>query len=421
MGAKVILRTTAGPLNGQTFSFDSHDTFLFGRAEDCHARLAENDRTASRHHFLLEVSPPAARLRDLGSLNGTYVNARKYGARGAAETPEEAARKQYPQVDLKHGDEIRVGESVFTLEVQGAPAATEVSLCAECGGPSPCSRCQPEAPAKSIAKAEMKSGYELGRQLGEGGMGAVYQARRLSDGAQVAVKVMLSQVAVHAAARDRFLREIAILSKLRHPRCVELLDCGVSQNTFFFVMELCPGGSLDALGILPLDRLAPLLDEALEGLVYAHGAGFVHRDLKPQNVLLERRGGGAKLADFGLAKSFEQAGFSGFTATGGFAGTTRYMAREQITNYKYVKPATDVWSLAATAYMVLTGQFPREFPDGRDPVEVILRQSPTPIRHHLPSLPARVAEVLDRALADKLSERYLDASEFRRAWREAFR
>lgn len=412
MGARVILRTTAGPLKGQDFAFDSHDTFLFGRADDCHARLAENDRTASRHHFLLEVSPPAARLRDLGSLNGTWVNDHKYGSRGAAETPEEAARKQYPQVDLRDGDEIRVGETVFRLEVEGAPAPTEFS--AESSPP-------PEPPAKSLAKAEMKSGYELGRQLGEGGMGAVYQATRLADGAQVAVKVMLSQVAVHAAARDRFLREIAILAKLRHPRCVELLDCGVSENTFFFVMELCPGGSLDQLGILPLDRLAPLLDEALEGLVYAHGAGFVHRDLKPQNVLLERRGAGAKLADFGLAKSFEQAGFSGFTATGGFAGTTRFMAREQITNYKYVKPATDVWSLGATAYVALTGQFPREFAPGRDPVEVILRQSPTPIRQHLPSLPARVAEVLDRALADKLSERYLDASEFRRAWREANR
>lgn len=268
----------------------------------------------------------------------------------------------------------------------------------------------------------MQAGYELDRQLGEGGMGAVYQARRLSDdGAEVAVKVMLSQVAVHAAARQRFLREIEVLGRLRHPRCVPLLDCGASGHTFFFVMELCPGGSLDRLGTLPLDRLAPLLDEALEGLAHAHGAGFVHRDLKPQNVLLESTAAGARLADFGLAKSFEQAGFSGMTATGGFAGTTRYMAREQITNFKYVKPATDVWSLAATAFVVLTGNYPREFAEGRDPVEVILRQRATPIRQHLPALPARVAEVLDRALADKLSERYLDASEFRRAWGEAHR
>src|SRR4029450_10715290 len=82
MPGRVCLAVVAGPIQGRQFAFEAHDTFLFGRSPDCHAQLAEADGTASRHHFLLEVNPPAARLRDLGSLNGTYVNGTKYGGRG---------------------------------------------------------------------------------------------------------------------------------------------------------------------------------------------------------------------------------------------------------------------------------------------------------------------------------------------------
>ena len=91
MPARVSLRVTSGPIAGRVFAFDAHDTFLFGRAPDCHAQLAEDDTTASRHHFLLEVNPPVARLRDLGSLNGTHVNGRRHGGRDPHETPEQGA------------------------------------------------------------------------------------------------------------------------------------------------------------------------------------------------------------------------------------------------------------------------------------------------------------------------------------------
>ena len=91
MPGRVCLAVVAGPIQGRQFAFEDHDTFLFGRSPDCHAQLAEADGTASRHHFLLEVNPPAARLRDLGSLNGTYVNGTKYGGRGTM-TLEKARR-----------------------------------------------------------------------------------------------------------------------------------------------------------------------------------------------------------------------------------------------------------------------------------------------------------------------------------------
>src|SRR5437870_5938218 len=119
MPARVTLKVTAGPLAGRVFSYDRHDTFLFGRSPDCHAELSADDTTASRHHFLLEVNPPEARLRDLGSLNGTHVNGVKHGGRGRQESPEEAAQRKRPEVDLRDGDRIRVGATVFDVAVEG--------------------------------------------------------------------------------------------------------------------------------------------------------------------------------------------------------------------------------------------------------------------------------------------------------------
>jgi serine/threonine protein kinase len=123
----------------------------------------------------------------------------------------------------------------------------------------------------------------------------------------------------------------------------------------------------------------------------------------------------AKVSDFGLAKSFQKAGFSGMTATGAAAGTYPFMPREQLTNFKFVKPVSDVWSMGATFYFLLTGQFPRDFRRGADPVEVILRGGIVPMRKRDARIPRKVAEVIDRAVADKSNDRYQTAAEFRQA------
>ena len=96
----------------KTFPFDEHDAFLFGRMEECHCCL-QDDLQVSRHHFILEVNPPDSRIRDFGSLNGTWVNAEKIGSRRAGETPEQGQKRPYPKVDLKDGDEIKAGETVL--------------------------------------------------------------------------------------------------------------------------------------------------------------------------------------------------------------------------------------------------------------------------------------------------------------------
>ncbi|HUG53998.1 MAG TPA: protein kinase [Vicinamibacteria bacterium] len=433
MPARVRLEVVAGPIQGRQFEFDGHDTFLFGRSPDCHAELSQDDSTASRHHFLLEVNPPAARLRDLGSLNGTYVNGQKHGGRGHL-TPEEAARQRWPEVDLRDGDSIRVGATVFAVHVEGAlPAESDrdtrrsldLSVARERaarpdthqaldGGSSVLRPLLEEAEPDAVA------GYRLGPLLGRGGMGVVHLATRLADGATVALKLMRPEVVVDAHSREVFDREIAVTSRLRHPNVVTLFAHGSEGEHFFFAMEYCAGGSLASM-IARRGKLEPgpavrAALQALAGLSFAHENGFIHRDIKPENILLvDAEMSVAKLTDFGLAKSFEQAGLSGMTATGAAAGTLQFMPREQLTNFRLLRPTSDVWSMGATLYHMLTLEYARDFPPGKDPLSVILSGGVVPLRERDPSLPASLAAVVDRAVEDDLHKRYPSATEFRDA------
>jgi Fe2+ transport system protein FeoA len=451
MAGTVSLVVMAGPIRGQRFEFGGHDTFLFGRAPDCHARLSPTDASASRHHFLLEVNPPRARLRDLGSLNGTHVNGVRRGGRRPEESPEQAALLEGASVDLHDGDEIRVGATVMRVSVEGpahcshcggAIADLERDGCAGVGGTYLCGACRRGTATRNAtaAKRPLVRGavewdedgddavpgsalgpYVIERLLGRGGMGAVYLGRRQGDGDPVAVKVMLPRVVVDEAAQEIFIREIEVTRALRHPNIVALLDFGKQEGRFYFAVEYCAGGSAEDMrrtrgGRLPLASVAPLAVQALAGLAAAHEMGFVHRDLKPENILLSGDGT-AKLADFGLAKSFEQAGLSGMTATGAVAGTYLFMAREQLTSFRQARPASDVWSMAATLYYLLTGRYARDFGSHPDPLAVILRGAVVPIRRRDASIPQGLAAVIDRALSDDPEGRYPTAREFDSALR----
>ena len=469
MRERIKLDVTDGPLQGEHFEFEEPDVFIFGRAADCHARLPAGDRTASRHHFLLEIKPPRVAVRDLGSLNGTFVNGEKIGSRAPDETPEQGAARALDLVVLHDGDEIRVGETAFSLDVE------QPAYCPRCGrviagrtareqavrDDPRCDECRdadlPAGPgarpgeiesirpgdadnplgalvrvfmerrglqAPPPAGAPVIAGYEIGEMLGKGAMGAVYLGRRLSDGQEVAVKVMLAERQADERARWMFAREVQMQERLSgHPNCVPVYEWDMEGPVSYFVMEFCPGGSVDGLmarrgGRLTVTDAAPLMLGCLDGLVYAHSRDVVHRDLKPQNVLLTERGGGtAKLTDFGLSKDFELAGMSGplGTTTGAVGGTPAFLPRDQVVDFKYTKPVSDVWGMAATFYNMLTGALVRDFPPGKDPINIILSEPPVPIRNRDPSLPAGLAAALDRALADEPGDRFPTAAEFRSA------
>ena len=421
MSAKVILQVSSADGTTTTSEFTEHDTFLLGRMEDCHL-CVPGDPQVSRHHFLLEACPPMASMRDLGSLNGTHVNGKKCGGREKGETPEQGALRQYPSIDLKNGDRITVGKSSIDVRLESALDAAAVPAALQQGDLSGLS---PEALRQLIFGSPEKAvftlaDYTVQRELGRGGCGAVYLATRKSGGDPVAVKLMLSRAQAEPRAIDQFKREMQVIAGLKHPNIVRFLDSGSDQGTFFFVMEYCDGGSLAdvakaAGGTIPPDVLMPWAIQALKGLAAAHKEGFVHRDIKPQNILLHRNR--AKISDFGLAKNFQKAGLSGMSMTGNYAGTPVFMPPEQITNFQYVKPVSDVWSFAASLYQLLTGKFPYRFDPKRDPIDIILNENPVPIRDRMPGLAKNLAAVIDKALVRSPKDRFPDAGKLFEALR----
>ncbi len=266
--------------------------------------------------------------------------------------------------------------------------------------------------------------YTLGPELGQGGMGAVYLAQHDRTGQQVALKVMLPKIAADADAVTMFQREVRNTMALQHRHVVRLLDHGYSGGAFFLVLEYCDGGSVDQLlvqrgGPLPVDEAGEIILQALEGLEYAHqaeipfvrqkgggfapGKGLVHRDLKPANLFLTGGGSGrlVKIGDYGLAKAFDEIGLSGGTRTGEIAGTWEYMCRQQVIDYRSPRPKVDVWALAASLYYLLTGCLPRTFPSDKDPWLTVLETNPVPILQRNPSLPRRLAQLIDHALTEE--------------------
>lgn len=448
--ATVTLKLVKGHLDRDEFVFDERTTCVLGRADDCVPRLPSDDhhRTVSRHHCLLDINPPDVRIRDFGSLNGTYVNGKKIGQRAKGQTPEEAAALSYPEHDLADGDEIKIGETVFRVAVAAVKRTLVLATCATCAkcgrevggevgdraGEYVCLACQaePDSVLKvllDLARSGQRdvapiAGYVMVRELGRGGMGAVYLARHEATGAEVALKVMLPKVAAEANARIRFLREVELTRNLRHPNIAALYDAGSSGGSFYFTSEYCAGGSLDQVldraGPLPVEDAVRLVRQALAGLGHAHEQGVVHRDLSPQNLLLgvdDRGALVAKVADFGLAKAFDQAGLSGLTRTGTTAGKPWYMPRQQVINFRNASPAVDVWAMAACLYRLLTGQYPREFPLGKDPWQVVLQAAPVPIRQRRSDVPSGLAVVVDKALQERPGIGFQTAEDFRRALR----
>ncbi len=281
-------------------------------------------------------------------------------------------------------------------------------------------------------------GYKVIDVLGSGGMGVVYKATRDSDNIFVAIKSLLPNVPVSFENYRIFHREIELTSKLRHPNIVEVLNHGRVKGAYYCVLEYVDGLSLRDYviqmgGRLSLKQAAPLMLDTLSGLAAAHSAnietraagprmmsGIVHRDLKPENILLKRDAFGwtPKIADFGIAKSFESAGMTDMTVAG-VCGTPTYWPREQLTHYRYLHPATDVFSIAAVFYEMLSGKCARPgmqetlmqcqrrsvSPELADFMRVIGNNPIPPIREALPTMPQPVAAVLDKALPGSRSPR----------------
>jgi serine/threonine protein kinase len=263
--------------------------------------------------------------------------------------------------------------------------------------------------------------YEILAPLAEGGMGAVYRARRTLLGDEVAIKIILADSAI-SGARERFMRESRACARLRHPHIVSILDFNIEPDGHpFLVMELLNGRSLKEelaeagrFTIEDVQRIVPRLCAALQ---FAHGLGVVHRDLKPANIVAHEFTPGEriyKLVDFGLANIRESRSDARLTGPHEFIGTIAYASPEQLSAAS-VDARSDIYSLGAVVFEMLTGRVP--FP-GDDPLTVLNGHlnTPAPRPSSLrPDLPAWIDVTIERALAKSPEDRWNDIAEFGRA------
>jgi eukaryotic-like serine/threonine-protein kinase len=256
--------------------------------------------------------------------------------------------------------------------------------------------------------------YELGHELGAGGMARVVAAHDRVLDREVAVKLLT--VPPDPAARERFLREARAAARLRHPHVVAVHDTGEHAGQPYLVMELVDGETVGARlarqGPFALEEAVALTLGVLEALAHAHGEGLIHRDVKPDNVLLPRDGG-LKLADFGIAKAMDEA-TSGLTATGAVMGTAAYLAPELVEGGA-ASPASDVYSVGCLLYALLSGG-PPFTGDSALAIAYAQRHTPVPpLRERRADVPADLAAIVDRALEKDPSRRYPDAEAMRAA------
>jgi len=246
-----------------------------------------------------------------------------------------------------------------------------------------------------MSAVDLGGRYELERPLGHGGMATVYLARDEELDRQVAIKLLAEHLAGDTAFRERFLREGRLAARLSHPNVVSVYDAGEAEDGRpFIVMEYVPGTTLAEVGKLAPDDAVRLIVQACRGLAQAHEAGLVHRDVKPQNLLL-RDDGVLKVADFGIARAAET---TALTQAGTVLGTAAYLSPEQALG-EAVTLATDVYALGAVLYELLTGRTPYEL-DSLADLAVKQREEPiTPVSELVPEVSPQVENAVMRALA----------------------
>jgi serine/threonine-protein kinase len=436
---RILIEVMAGPHQGQTFSFDRHDTFLVGRSRRAHFRLPTEDRYFSRLHFLVEVNPPRCRLIDMGSKNGTYVNGQRVEA-----------------VDLRDGDQIQGGQTVLRVRVETdgdeeprpvdrgegdgtladaspyapPPArpipALDATISLASGGCPLCGRllegsvgvvagrwpiCFACRESARLLPQPIR-GYHLIQELDQ--RGTRFLALQEAEGRPVVLKSITLHREVNLAKMESFLREAAGYRELSHPYIAAFREVGECAGRIFFASDFVRGTDADRLvqehGPLPIGEACELIAQVLEALEYAHARGLVHRDLKPANVAVTEEKM-VRVLDFGLSGLFRISDMSGFSLETEVAGAVPFLAPEQLTHFRDASPASDQYSAAAVLYYLLTGKHTHDFPpDFHERVLLILQEEPVPIQTRRQDVPEKLAAAIHRALSKDPESRFADVT-----------
>jgi serine/threonine protein kinase len=293
-----------------------------------------------------------------------------------------------------------------------------------------CPRC--DSGSTSCLDVPTIPGYEISDLLGEGGMGHVYKAREIGVDRIVAIKVMKLDPGTHASAIARFQAESEAIARLDHPNLLRIFGTGEEQGLAFAVMEYVEGSDLRSLvqghGPLPTEQACDYVQQACRALEYVHGYCIVHRDIKPANLLLTSSGV-IKISDWDLGKRIldtrvleevigDSRGLGGhqrepeeFTRTGAMLGTFAFAAPEQISDPRTVGPHSDIYSLGASFYYLLTGSLPLRTTSTLECLADLHSHEPEPVERVRPGVPGSVAAIVRKMMAKQIRKRYRSAAE----------
>lgn len=272
-------------------------------------------------------------------------------------------------------------------------------------------------PASRLTGRVLDGRYELGEQIGAGGMAFVYRATDRGRGRAVAVKVLSSGLAADPESVARLQREAELGMRLDHPNVCHMLAVGSDRGLHYLVMPLLVGENLatrqERVGLLDVASVLPILTQLAAGLQHAHEHGVLHRDLKPENVMMVSEDGGerAVVMDFGLAKPATSNGSGKLTATGVVLGTPEFMSPEQVRGLP-IDGRSDQYALALLAFELLTGDLPFAGGSSQETMLQRLTQQPVRLRQKRPEAPERLEAVLARALSSDREDRYPDLHAF---------
>lgn len=440
----------------------SHGDFVIGRSLAADWSIPE-DGLLSRNHLKLTPVDSGCVLFDFASKNGTNLN----------DEPVESEKSVF----LVQNDLIQAGRCVFRvhfettdiavvdasqsltaeadsashklLEIIPEKIAPELPLasfaCSICHGDYPgsaspnvavqspneflspyiCNNCLPGRMTLSVdTEEDLAPHFETIRLLGKGSMGVVYLAKNRETSRHVALKIIDPETATTRTAIERFMREMAVISALKHINIVECLDQGHDAGHLWFAMEYVSGISLETLaqanrGTYPVNQACRIVCQVLKGLEYAHNQSLVHRDIKPENILIGRTSEKrliAKISDFGLAKNYQSMGASGLTFSGEMRGTIPFMPPEQMIDFKTVKPSGDLYSTAATLYYLIAGTYVFDSDDPSDDmIQMLLDHHVVPLSNRRSDVPQELSDLVLKCLARNPDDRFPTASAMRNA------
>jgi len=261
--------------------------------------------------------------------------------------------------------------------------------------------------------------YQLEDEIGRGGMSVVFRARDRRLNREVAIKVLPPELAYDPAIRTRFTREAQTSAQLGHAHIVPIFDVGEDEGIAYLVMALVSGGNLGAMLAReprqPVDEVRRVLYEVADALAYAHLRGVIHRDIKPDNILLDAESGRAMVTDFGIARAMEAG--TRLTVTGIAVGTPTYMSPEQAVGERELDGRSDIYSLGVVAYQMLTGRVPFSAGNSMALLMKHVTERPRPVAELRPEAPRALREVIERALQKSPEDRWPSAAALRDALR----